>query len=153
MSEISDRILALIAKKELSYGTLSEITKIPKSALQRYATGETEKIPTDRLEIIANALNTSVEYLLGKTECWYKKGTIGYKTWNNNYENGRWENRNTEIIRCKIHSETKQMVEDIADELGLSTDEAIDQLLFDAAQAWIEEKENEKLAQETNGWK
>ena len=44
------------------------MTGIPKSALQRYATGETEKIPINRLQIIAKALNVSAEYLMGWDE-------------------------------------------------------------------------------------
>lgn len=65
MSAISDRILEQIKQVNISYGDLSTMTGIPKSALQRYATGETEKIPLDRLEKIAAALNISAAYLLG----------------------------------------------------------------------------------------
>lgn len=65
MSEISRRILALIRDLNISYGELAATTKIPKSALQRYATGETEKIPLDRLEAIAQALHTTPAYLMG----------------------------------------------------------------------------------------
>lgn len=65
MSDISCRILALIQQQRISYGDLSSITHIPKSALQRYATGETEKIPLDRLEVIAAALHTTPAYLMG----------------------------------------------------------------------------------------
>jgi transcriptional regulator with XRE-family HTH domain len=65
MSEISNRILAIILERNISYGELSTKTGIPKSALQRYATGETEKIPIDRLHLIANALNTTTAYLMG----------------------------------------------------------------------------------------
>lgn len=65
MSDISDRILQLLTQKGISYGALSEMTHIPKSALQRYATGETQKIPVDRLKIIAKALNISAAYLMG----------------------------------------------------------------------------------------
>lgn len=71
MSAISKRILDLITTKDISYGELSDRTGIPKSALQRYATGQTEKIPIDRLQVIANALNTSAAALMGwddKTE-------------------------------------------------------------------------------------
>lgn len=64
MSELSNRILNLILSRELSYADLSQLTGIPKSALQRYATGETEKIPADRLEPIAKALNTTAAALL-----------------------------------------------------------------------------------------
>lgn len=65
MSEISTRILQTILEKDISYGELSDKTGIPKSALQRYATGQTEKIPIDRLQIIAKALGTSAQYLMG----------------------------------------------------------------------------------------
>lgn len=65
MSEISKRILNAITNKEVSYGELSERTGIPKSALQRYATGQTEKIPIDRLEKIADALGVATSALMG----------------------------------------------------------------------------------------
>ena len=65
MSERSDRILAAIRSANLSYGELAKKTNIPKSALQRYAIGETEKIPIDRLEAIANATGVSTQYLMG----------------------------------------------------------------------------------------
>ena len=68
MSELSNRILNLIEARDLSYADLSRLTGIPKSALQRYATGETEKIPVDRLELIAKALGTSSAALLGRAE-------------------------------------------------------------------------------------
>ena len=65
MSDISKRILDILLNKEISYGELAEKTGIPKSALQRYATGQTEKIPIDRLEKIAAAIGTSAAYLMG----------------------------------------------------------------------------------------
>ena len=68
MSERSKRILQSINDSGLSYGELSKLTNIPKSALQRYATGATEKIPIDRIESIAKATNVTAEYLL----CWDK---------------------------------------------------------------------------------
>ena len=71
MSQISDKILQILLEKEISYGELSERTGIPKSALQRYATGETEKIPIDRLEKIAAAIGSSSVILMG----WEKEKT------------------------------------------------------------------------------
>lgn len=65
MSDISERILNIITEKDISYGELSEKTGIPKSALQRYATGQTEKIPIDRLQLIASAIGTTPEFLMG----------------------------------------------------------------------------------------
>lgn len=65
MSDISDKILSLIHSSGLSYAELAAITRIPKSALQRYASGTTEKIPLDRLEQMATALGVSAAYLMG----------------------------------------------------------------------------------------
>lgn len=68
MSEISKRLLQLIEDNDISYGELSKKTSIPKSALQRYATGETEKIPITRIEVIAKALNTTAQFIMGWDE-------------------------------------------------------------------------------------
>lgn len=68
MSEISKRLLQLIEDNDISYGELSKKTNIPKSALQRYATGETEKIPITRIEVIAKALNTTAKFIMGWDE-------------------------------------------------------------------------------------
>ena len=48
-----------------SYQDLADKTGFNKSTLQRYETGKTAKLPLDKAEIIAKALETSVEYLLG----------------------------------------------------------------------------------------
>lgn len=68
MSTVSKRILQAIEEADISYGELSRMTSIPKSALQRYATGETEKIPIHRLEAIADALCVPAHWLLGWEE-------------------------------------------------------------------------------------
>ena len=65
MSIRSERIFAAMTERGLSYGELSRLTGIPKSALQRYATGETANIPIDRIEKIAEATGVAAEYLLG----------------------------------------------------------------------------------------
>lgn len=65
MSDISERILPCLESSGISYAELSARTGIPKSALQRYCTGITEKIPLDRLTKIANALEVPVTYFLG----------------------------------------------------------------------------------------
>lgn len=64
---IADRLQQAMSRCEppVSYGVLSQMTGIPKSALQRYVTGATAKIPYERLESIAKALGTSVGYLTG----------------------------------------------------------------------------------------
>ncbi len=48
-----------------SYQDLADRTGLNKSTLQRYETGKTEKLPLDKAEIIARALEIPVEYLLG----------------------------------------------------------------------------------------
>jgi transcriptional regulator with XRE-family HTH domain len=65
MPDVSTRIREAIALLDVSYGELAKATGLPKSTLQRYATGTTEKIPIDRLELIANALNVPTEFFLG----------------------------------------------------------------------------------------
>jgi repressor LexA len=65
MYEISKRIFDLMETLKLSYGELAQKTGLYKSALQRYATGTTEKIPLDAIEKIAPALGCSAAYLIG----------------------------------------------------------------------------------------
>ena len=65
MNEIARRIHAAIEQKGYSYGELAKLTGIPKSAIQRYATGETGKIPLSRLQIMASALGCDAAYLMG----------------------------------------------------------------------------------------
>jgi repressor LexA len=63
MNEIAQRLSDSIAASKLSYGELSKRTRIPKSAIQRYATGATEKIPLERLRALASALGVSLSAL------------------------------------------------------------------------------------------
>ena len=67
---------------------LQEKTGIPKSAIQRYASGHTDKIPIDRVKKIATAMNVSMAYLIGYenddlTKC------VESKTTSNNMKNKR----------------------------------------------------------------
>ncbi|MDL2235421.1 XRE family transcriptional regulator [Christensenellaceae bacterium OttesenSCG-928-L17] len=66
--ERHERIKLAIDDARLSYGELSKLTGIPKSALQRYATGETKKIPIERLDLIATHTHVSTAYLMGWEE-------------------------------------------------------------------------------------
>lgn len=68
MSLTAERMLAAMKAQRISYATLQGLTGVPKSALQRYATGATPKIPADRLKAIADALQCSTSYLLGETD-------------------------------------------------------------------------------------
>ena len=66
--EVSERLLNKIKESGKSYGELSEETGIHKSVIQRYATGETKKIPVDRLRLLVQALNTTVSEIAGWNE-------------------------------------------------------------------------------------
>mgnify|MGYP002614071908 CR=1 FL=1 len=62
---VSKRLLSTIEEKGMSYGEVAKLTGIPKSAVHRYSTGETVKIPIDRVEKMAEVLGVSAAYLMG----------------------------------------------------------------------------------------
>lgn len=64
MNQIGRKIESLMKTYDKSYGDISEGTDIPKSAIHRYVTGETEKIPINRVVDIAKYFHVSPEYLL-----------------------------------------------------------------------------------------
>lgn len=82
MQEIIQRLKDAIEKSNLSYSQLERLTGIAKSSIQRYATGQTKKIPIDNLKSIAAACGVSAEYLLGwdeQKETGSAPGTFPYK--------------------------------------------------------------------------
>ena len=58
------RLSIAIEKSGLSYPELEKLTGIPKSSIQRYATGYTKKIPIDCMEKLADALHIDSKYLV-----------------------------------------------------------------------------------------
>ena len=66
MDERAERIKEAIRKKGISYAELERLTGVSHSALQRYASGKTKKIPIDVIEKIANATGVTARYLM----CW-----------------------------------------------------------------------------------
>lgn len=66
----TERLMRLFVESRQTYRDVSKATGIPTSAIHRYLTGETPKIPIDRLEKLAAHFNTTTEYLMGweKTE-------------------------------------------------------------------------------------
>ena len=68
MYDRSKIISEVIEKSGYSYPELAKLTGISKSSLQRYATGETKKIPLDCIEAIARATNVSPALLMGWEE-------------------------------------------------------------------------------------
>ena len=55
-----------IKKSGLTFRELETLSGVPHSAIQRYASGATDKIPVGRIERIANALGISAEKILDR---------------------------------------------------------------------------------------
>lgn len=71
MSEVDliiRRLKQVIDESGLTYAQLENKTGISKSALQRYATGMTKKIPVDTIVAIAQVLNVSAAWIMGWSE-------------------------------------------------------------------------------------
>lgn len=62
---MTERLQQAMTESELSYGEIANITGIPKSAVHRYISGETPKVPLDRLEKIAQATGASAAWIMG----------------------------------------------------------------------------------------
>lgn len=65
MSKLQERLTEIMKEKKLSYPDLEKMSGVPKSSIQRYATGTTKQIPFERVEKIASALNVDPLWLLG----------------------------------------------------------------------------------------
>ena len=72
LTELIEKIKLRRLELGLSYQELSDLTGINKSTLQRYETGFIKKVPINKVQIIAKALNVTTGYLMG---------------WENNKEN------------------------------------------------------------------
>ena len=69
---VARKLSELMQSRGWSYGVLSEKTGISKAMLQRYATGETEKVPIKRVEQLAEAFGVPTNTLLG----WDKRSIV-----------------------------------------------------------------------------
>lgn len=65
---VSERISARRRELGLSYQELADRTGLSKSTLQRYETGAIGNIPLDKLDVLAQGLDTTALYILGKEE-------------------------------------------------------------------------------------
>ena len=63
--KFSEKLAHAMRDKKISIRELSELTGVPKSAIQRYTSGETEKIPIDRMKLMAEALDIDPAYVMG----------------------------------------------------------------------------------------
>ena len=68
ISDIAKRIKTLRKRLGYSYSDMAKLTGLAKSTIQRYETGFTEKIPLSKLNILAQALNTTPMYIMGWDE-------------------------------------------------------------------------------------
>lgn len=65
---VSQRIRAQMELRGLSYGELAAASGLSKSAVHRYATGVTDKVPARALEALARALGVTPAFLSGWEE-------------------------------------------------------------------------------------
>lgn len=68
MVEIGRRIKETRESQNISAVELAEATGLNKATIHRYERGTFKSYKTSTIESIANALNTSVDYLTGKTD-------------------------------------------------------------------------------------
>lgn len=66
----SERLRQVIEEKHITYAELERLSGVPKSAIQRYASGETKKIPMDRIFRIAYALGVTPFEIVGMDHPW-----------------------------------------------------------------------------------
>lgn len=62
---VSKRLSDLITKSEYTYEQLEALSGVKKSSLQRYASGETKKIPVEAIERVAPYLGATAADILG----------------------------------------------------------------------------------------
>jgi len=66
----SERLRQVIEEKHITYAELERLSGVPKSAIQRYASGNTKKIPLDRIFRIADALGVAPFEIVGMDHPW-----------------------------------------------------------------------------------
>lgn len=60
-----DRIQRLLYERNMNYTDLARATGMLPQVVNRYCNGTIKAIPAERLKLIANALGTTSEYLMG----------------------------------------------------------------------------------------
>lgn len=65
MNSISDRLFLAYTKKGLSYEELGKRSNVSRATIQRYVTGETDRIDIDKLQAICSVLDVDVANVLG----------------------------------------------------------------------------------------
>lgn len=65
IENIIARLKEAVEKSGLTYQQLSEKTKIPKSTLQRWTSGQIKRIPLDDIQVIAAVCGVTAEWIMG----------------------------------------------------------------------------------------
>lgn len=65
MNAITKRLQEVLEQRDVSYRDLEKLTGVSRSTLYRYFNDDTARIPVDKLQIIADALNVDAAYLIG----------------------------------------------------------------------------------------
>lgn len=73
---IGDRIKEKRIEKDMTLEALSLRVGVKRQTLSRYETGVITKVPSDKIEKIAEALNTTPAYLMGWEEAEAKADTL-----------------------------------------------------------------------------
>lgn len=73
----AERLRKLIEDKHITYVELERLSGVPKSAIQRYASGDTKKIPLDRIFRISDALGVSPFDIVGMDHPWDTDQSLG----------------------------------------------------------------------------
>ena len=115
----TERLNEIISSSGYSYAELEKLTGFSKSSIQRYATGETKKIPIDCLEKIATVTKSDVRYLMG---------------WEDNAEtNTKINNNDTQSLSSRQHR-----IVELFDELTIPQQDNI----IGRAEMLVEQNEN-----------
>jgi len=128
----SQRLKALIEELEVPYLELEKKTGVPKSTLQRYASGTTKKIPIDIIEAFASALGVSPAYIMG----WGDRA----ETSHTDVLFGALNTSSIEAKKEPTHRErVTQIIESMLNERGIAPESATDEEHFlDSLGSWLD---------------
>lgn len=105
------RLKDAIIKSGLTLSQLEDKTGIPKSAIQRYSTGATDKIPINRIKAIAPHLGVTAAYLMG---------------WEDNPQDKKETLANHVATKIKLARKQKGFsINDLANAVGVSNEDLI----------------------------
>lgn len=132
MAAIAGRIRARRLEMGYSYQDLADRTGMNKSSLQRYESGGIANVPLHRLEVIAQALEVSPEWLMG----WDEEKPRGLKLGSREKE---FQSNKGTRLSCKIDSELYNWLAAAADANNRTIEDEIEERLYLTMEADIED--------------